>query len=32
MEEMDVSKNKSVAISKGTVKVTATLYVEYQIK
>jgi uncharacterized protein YggE len=27
-----VSKNKSVAISKGTVKVTATLFVEYQIK
>ena len=31
MEEV-VSKNKSIAISKGTVKVTATLYVEYQIK
>lgn len=33
--EMDsemVSEKKSIAISKGTVKVTATLYVEYQIK
>lgn len=26
------SKNKSIVISKGTVRVTATLYVEYQIK
>ena len=32
MEEFEISKNKSVAISKGTVKVTATLFVEYQIK
>ena len=27
-----VSQNKSIAISQGTVKVTATLFVEYQIK
>ena len=26
------SKNKSIVISKGTVRVTATLYVEYQVK
>ena len=32
MEESEVVKNRSIAISKGTVKVTATLYVEYQIK
>jgi uncharacterized protein YggE len=32
MEEVAVSKNKSIAISKGTVRVTATLFVEYQIK
>jgi uncharacterized protein YggE len=33
-QEIDLmmdSENKSIAISKGTVKVTATLYVEYQI-
>ena len=32
MEEVSVLKNKSIAISKGTVRVTATLFVEYQIK
>ena len=31
MEE-GISKNKSIAISKGTVRVNATLFVEYQIK
>lgn len=30
--ESDISKSKSISMSKGTVKVTATLYVEYQIK
>ncbi len=30
--EVAFSRNKSVAISKGTVRVTATLFVEYQIK
>ncbi len=28
----EATSNRSIAISKGTVKVTATLYVEYQIK
>ena len=28
----DATSNSSIAISKGTVKVNATLYVEYQIK
>jgi uncharacterized protein len=32
MEEFAFSTNKSIAISKGTVRVNATLYVEYQIK
>ena len=32
MEEASLDKNKSVSTSKGTVDVTATLYVEYQIK
>lgn len=32
MEEAESSYKKSIAISKGTVRVTATLYVEYQIK
>ena len=31
MEETADSKNKSIGISKGTVRVTATLFVEYQI-
>lgn len=31
-EEEMVSQNQSMAISTGTVKVTATLFVEYQIK
>jgi len=32
MNDVMLSKNKSIAISTGTVIVTATLFVEYQIK